>query len=129
MYSLGQDENGLVGLYRITVEDMFQGGRIQNDYRFHNLKYIEKVADLPGRLTDGNQARRAKSPNSGESTTEYTVADLYRFVKEYDNGFRNRQYAVFTDVSLSREHIGLNCSHARFTAARSTTEPMSSFSA
>ncbi len=157
LYSLGKKQDGSLGLYRITVEDLFQGGRIQNDYRFHNLKYIEKVADLPGRLTDGNQARRAESPNSGatttvssaaappgslttsrtdaadsansegtatvtsvadlprrltdgnqarraesenleESTTEYTVADLYQFVKQYDQEFNVPQREAHPDM-------------------------------
>ena len=87
LYALGRDKNSSIGLYRITVDDIFQGGRIQNDFRFHNLKYIEKVADLPGRLTDGNKARRAESTNSEASTTEYTVADLCRLVKEYDREY------------------------------------------
>ena len=54
--------------------------------RFHNLKYIEKVADNIGSLTRRNNARGAESTNN-VSTTVYSISDLYGFVKKFDNEF------------------------------------------
>ena len=86
LYSLGKDGDGSIGLYRITVEEIYQNEKYPQDMRFHNLKYIEKVADNIGSLTRGNYARGAESTND-VSTTIYSIADLYRFVKQFDNEF------------------------------------------
>lgn len=51
--------------------------------RFHNLKYIEKVAEVPADALSGHSS----SGGSATSTTKYTVADLYSFVKNYDKDF------------------------------------------
>ena len=51
--------------------------------RFHNLKHIQKVADNIGSLTHKNGAETT----SDVSTTKYSVADVYRFVKSFDNEF------------------------------------------
>lgn len=85
LYALGKDTNGTIGLYRITVEETFQDPKHPNDMRFHNLKYIEKVADNIGSLThDKNHS--AESTND-VSTTTYSIADLCGFVKAYDEEF------------------------------------------
>ena len=56
-----------------------------NQKRFHNLRYIEKVADLPGGRYNGTS--RSGVSTNGESATGYNVADVYRFVKQYDKDF------------------------------------------
>ena len=87
LYALGEDVNGIVGLYKITVEEIFQDPKHPDYKRFHNLKYIEKVAENIGSLTDENKARHAESTND-VSTTKYSVADLFAFVKKYDAEFQ-----------------------------------------
>ena len=85
-YALGTSEDGGLALYKITIEETYQDKKHTNDNRFHNLKYIEKVAEHIGSLTAGIKGRRAESTNDG-STTEYTVADLFALVKRYDSKF------------------------------------------
>ena len=86
LYALGKSTDGDVGLYRITVEEAFANPLNPHDKRFHNLKYIEKVADSIGSLTHGSKAHGAES-TSDVSTTTYSVSDLYGFVKTYDKEF------------------------------------------
>ena len=64
------------------TERRFTGRRGSSNKRFHNLRYVEKVADLPGGRTSGKN--RSGGSTDGESTTKYTVADIYSFVKKYD---------------------------------------------
>ena len=85
-YALGVSENGDTGLYKITVEDYFQSKKEPSNKRFHNLKYIEKIADNVGGRTFG-QDRSGGSTND-ISTTEYSIADLFSFVKKYDAEFK-----------------------------------------
>ena len=85
LYSLGRSADGSVGLYKITVEEFFQSKSEPANKKFHNLKYIEKVADLSGGRTSEN-ARSGGSTN-GESTTKYSIAELYNFVKQFDQEF------------------------------------------
>ena len=70
---------------KITVEDYFQSKSEPSNKRFHNLRYVEKIADNIGSLTH-NQSRGAESTND-VSAIKYTVADLYSFVKRFDKGF------------------------------------------
>ncbi|MBQ3481082.1 MAG: hypothetical protein IJH48_01925 [Oscillospiraceae bacterium] len=98
-YALGKNPLGEIALYRITVEDLFSGKDNQNDMVFHNLRYIEKIADdvekslknktaNPPTRPVSPSAQRGRSPtNLGGSTASYTVADLYQLVKEYDKEF------------------------------------------
>lgn len=85
LYSIGQSETG-EALYRITVEEYFQDNKHPDMKRFHNLKYIEKVADFPGRRTSGGN-RSGGSTNWSSSTTTYNVADLCALVNKYDKEF------------------------------------------
>lgn len=88
-YALGENESGNVSLYRITVEELFQSKTDTNDLRFHNLKYIsqiEKVADDVSGSSNSNKNQPYTARDS--STTEYIVADLYKFVKTYDKEFK-----------------------------------------
>ena len=85
LYALGKDLNGTVALYRITVEETFQDYKHPNDKRFHNLKYIEKVADSIGSLTP-DTSLDAESTNDA-STTNYSLSDLYGYVKQFDSDF------------------------------------------
>lgn len=80
LYALGEDSAGTIALYKITVEEHFADPKHPHSMRFHNLKYIEKVADNISSLTRKNKAYGAESTND-VSTTAYSVADLYEFVK------------------------------------------------
>ena len=85
LYSLGKDTDGNVAVYRITVEEYFQSKSQPNEKKFHNLKYIEKVAEisadaLPGETRSGGSTVRS-------STTIYSISDLYSLVKKYDKEF------------------------------------------
>lgn len=56
-----------------------------NEIRFHNLKYIKKVAEasadaLADKIRSGGSTMRS-------STTIYTVSGLYSLVKQYDKEF------------------------------------------
>ena len=79
-------KNRTIAPYKITVEDTFQSKTQPNDLRFHNLWYvvdIEKVADNIGsssEVQNGNRPYTAKYA----STTTYSIADLYEFVKRFD---------------------------------------------
>lgn len=56
-----------------------------NDRKFHNLKYIEKVADVPA---DVNVEHSHKDGSTmGSSTTVYSISDLFSLVKKYDKNF------------------------------------------
>ena len=80
--------DGSVALYKITVEEIFQDSKHPHDKRFHNLKYIEKVADsIPGlTYADLHSADTVRD----KSTTTDKVADLYGFV-----AFCQPMYALF----------------------------------
>lgn len=85
LYSLGMNPDNSISLYRITIEEIFQDPKHPHDKRFHNLKYIEKVADsIPGlTYADLHSADTVRD----ESTTKYNVADLYNLVKSNDPEF------------------------------------------
>ncbi|MCR5690381.1 MAG: hypothetical protein K6G71_09055, partial [Clostridiales bacterium] len=85
LYALGQSDIGGTALYRITVEEIYENAKDPNDKRFHNLKYIEKIAENIGSLTRGTD-RDAESTND-EPTIDYNIADIYSFVKNYDGDF------------------------------------------
>ncbi len=84
LYALGQNVDG-IALYKITVEEYFSDPRHTNQKKFHNLMYIEKVADIAGGRDTGNNQTSVST--NGKSTTTYTVTDLYDFVKQYDSNF------------------------------------------
>lgn len=85
LYAVGQATNGTIGLYKITVEERFQDPYHTNERRFHNLKYIEKVADVPA---DANVEQSHKDGSTmGSPTTDYTVADILSLGKTYDKDF------------------------------------------
>ncbi len=84
LYALGQNADG-IALYKVTIEEYFQDKNHPDKKRFHNLRYIEKVADIPGGRTYGKN--RSGGSTDGESTTKYTVADIYEYVKNYDGEF------------------------------------------
>lgn len=85
LYTIGKDTDGNVALYRITVEEGFQDPYNTNDKKFHNLKYIEKVAETSA---DANVEQSHKDGSTmRSSTTEYIVSDICEFVKKYDKEF------------------------------------------
>lgn len=86
LYSLGKMPDGVVALYKITVEEYFQSKTEPGNKRFHNLKYIKKVADITGGRTFGQN--RSGGSTNGKSTTTYSIADLLDFVKEFDEEFK-----------------------------------------
>lgn len=79
----------LTSKYKITVEEYYQDKTHPDNKRFHNLRYIEKVADLPGGRYNGTS--RSGVSTNGESATGYNVADVYRFVKQYDRDWPTRR--------------------------------------
>lgn len=84
LYSLGRDTDGNVALYKITVEESYHDAKNTNERRFHNLKYVEKVATVGGRTA--GQSLPGVSTND-DIATSYSVADLYGFVKGLDKDF------------------------------------------
>lgn len=84
LYALGIAENGSIGLYRITVEESYHDHKRTNEMKFHNLKYIEKVATVGGRTADQSLHGVSTVDNIA---TKYSVSDLYGFVKQYDKEF------------------------------------------
>jgi len=85
LYALGENEKGEVALYRITAEDYFQSKKQPSNKRFHNLKHIEKIADITGGRTFGKN--RSGGSTNGISAITYTVADLVNFVNMYDSEY------------------------------------------
>ncbi len=57
--------------------------RNTNDMRFHNLRYIEKAAEVSADALTG----KTSSGGSATSATDYNVTDLYDFVKRNDKDF------------------------------------------
>lgn len=84
LYAVGRDTSGNVALYKITVEEAYHDHKHTNERRFHNLKYIEKVATVGGRTA--GQSLPGVSTNDDIATT-YTVADILSLVKTYDKDF------------------------------------------
>ena len=66
------------------IEEAYHDHKNTNERRFHNLKYIEKVATVGGRTA--GQSLPGVSTNDDIATT-YTVADILSFVKTYDKDF------------------------------------------
>ena len=87
LYAIGESEVGGLALYRVTVEEQYANAKNEDEKRFHNLAYIEKVADNIGSLT--HERNHGAESTSDVSTTAYTVADLFGFVKKYDRDFRS----------------------------------------
>ena len=82
LYSLYRTKDGKIHLIKVYVEEALSNNEKEIFKRGYQLKDIEKVADLPnsvltheGGLTDG------------QSTTKYSISDLYRFVKQFDKDF------------------------------------------
>ena len=93
LYSLGVNETGSIALYRITVEEYYQDWRHPDSKRFHNLKYVEEVAQIPAKKAADNLEGRQDLDESRAvsfdetSATTYSIADLYGFVKTFDKEF------------------------------------------
>ena len=79
--SPGRDDNGNIGLYKITVEEAYHDAKHTNDKAFHNLTYIEKVASVGGRTA--GQGLHGVSTSDRIATT-YTVSQLYSLVNRFD---------------------------------------------
>ena len=98
MYALGVDDSGVIGLYKITVEEYYQSKKQPSNKRFHNLRYIEKIADVPGgRTFDKNRSGGSTIENS---TINYSISDLFKLVKQYDKDFH---YKPVEPVLLNRD--------------------------
>ena len=85
LYALGQDNDGNIGLYKITVEEVYQDKTHPGNKKFHNLKYIEKVAKASADALSENL--RSGGSTMRSSTTNYNVSQLYSFVKRFDKDF------------------------------------------
>lgn len=119
LYALGQNPDGTISLYKITVEDTFQDSNHPNDLRFHNLRYvteIKKVVDHIGSLTDESKARRAES-TSDVSTTTYSISDLFGFVKQYDTEFSPKPvHEALIDKKTGLPKVFYHGTNAEFTS-------------
>lgn len=83
-YSLGRDTGGNIALYKITVEESYHDAKNTNERRFHNLRYVEKVATVGGR-TAGHSLHGVST--NDDIATNFSVADLYDLVKRFDREF------------------------------------------
>ncbi len=83
LYAFGKSKNG-IALYKITIEEYYHDHKHTNERTFHNLKYIEKVADVGGRTAD--QSLHGVSTNDNHATN-YSISDLYSLVNKYDKDF------------------------------------------
>lgn len=100
LYSLGVEDDGNVGLYKITVEDTFQSKSEPNDFRFHNLHYlasVEKIATIDGSSSPGNN-REPYTTDKPIVTTVNTVADLVEVVKKFDSEYKNQAASKVVDA-------------------------------
>ena len=84
LYSLGRDTGGNIALYKITVEKSYHDAKNTNERRFHNLRYVEKVATVGGRTA--GQSLHGVSTND-DIATDFSIADLYDLVKRFDREF------------------------------------------
>lgn len=97
LYALGKNVDG-IALYKITVEDIFQSTANQSDKRFHNLRYIteiELVSSVDNKKTDdpaGSSSHQVGEPYTTDSSSSvnYSVANLFEFVKRYDPEFKSQ---------------------------------------
>ena len=88
MYALGKGTDGAIALYKLTIEEYFQSKSQPREKKFHNLKYIQKVADDIGGRTSG-ETRSGGSTND-ISATYFSISDLFALVKQYDPEFKPR---------------------------------------
>jgi hypothetical protein len=89
-YALGKDNNS-INLYKITIEDIYQSKTKPHDLRFHNLRYIteiEKVADNINGSSSLDENQEPYTTNVDVSTTNYNIADLISYVKQYDERYK-----------------------------------------
>ena len=70
---------------QITIEEFFQSKSEPANKKFHNLKYIEKIADNVGGRTF-EKSRIGGSTN--DTSAIYNIPDLFEFVKRYDPEFK-----------------------------------------
>lgn len=82
LYSLYRTNDGKVQLLKIYVEEAMSDNESVVFKRGYQLKDIIKVAELPNSVLS-----KEGGLTDGKSTTRYSVADLYEFVKTYDNKF------------------------------------------
>ena len=120
LYALGESNEG-VGLYKVTVEEYYQSQKQPGDKRFHNLKYIEKVAEVSAdALAERN---RSGGSTMRSSTTTYSISDLYDFVKRYDKdytvGKSANQLLLNADGTPKVVYHGTNTEFWTFDLARS----------
>ncbi len=93
LYSLGIDKEGVVSLYKITVEEYYQDWKHPDSKRFHNLRYVEKIAEIPTKKVAENLEGRqdfdeSRAVSFSENpATKYSISDLYHLVKYYDKEF------------------------------------------
>ena len=95
LYSLGLRGDGTLGLYRLTIDDMFMNNTRPSEKRFHNLKYIEKIADIPADALPGYTSSGGSTV--GPTAIDYTISDLFNLVKRYDSEFVSA-HAVSSDL-------------------------------
>ena len=96
LYAIGKRFNaGSPSLYKITIAERFQDEKHPHDMRFHNLRYVtdvEEIVQIPKKEKEAvslwaRQDRNSQDVFPREDLTtsyNYTVADVFRFVKKYD---------------------------------------------
>ncbi|MBQ4067566.1 MAG: hypothetical protein IJD22_07980, partial [Clostridia bacterium] len=85
-YALGETADDSISLYKITVEEYFQSKTEPGNKKFHNLRYIEKIADNIGGRTSGKN--RSGGSTNDISAINYSISDLFALVKQYDKEFK-----------------------------------------
>ena len=86
LYALGVSDAGGVALYKLTIEEYYQDHKHPEEKRFHNLRYVQKIADNISDLTH-SQSRGADFAKDA-SAIDVSVADLHALVKQYDENFK-----------------------------------------
>ena len=121
LYALGKNVDGSIGLYKITIEEYYQSKTEPTNRKFHNLKYIEKVADLAGGRT--SEKTRSGGSTNGKSTTTYSISDLYGFVKTFDKDFvpapEVSEYVLNEDGTPKVFYHGTNAKFSMFDSIKS----------
>ena len=97
-YSIGHSSDGSYSLLKMTVQDFYQGKEGSTQV-FHNLKYVSEIESIEIKKDDilrrlnipDNQEAQSASPEDNHPV--FTVSDLYRLVKKYDEEFLGKYKA------------------------------------
>ena len=96
----------------IAVEEFYQDWKHPNNKRFHNLRYVQKIADIPTKKVAKNPEGRQDYKESRAVSfvenlaTTYSIADLYEFVNRIEekrsHGFTTEFQSPIVWIPASR---------------------------